>query len=85
MELLRRGYWAEIEHAIKVKFKHVIVGEYSADVSVDNKVIVEFKVAKKYNSQDERQLLNESKATGIKLGLLINSWTCQEQVSAKKK
>ena len=85
VELLRRGYWAEIEHAIKVKFKNVIVGEYAADLLVDNKVIVVLKVAKEYNSQDEPQLLNELKATGIKVGLLINSWTCQEQVSAKKK
>jgi GxxExxY protein len=35
-------------------------------------VIVELKVAKNYNSEVEPQLLNELKATGIKVGLLIN-------------
>ena len=35
-------------------------------------VVVELKVAKNYNSDDEPQLLNELKATGIKVGLLIN-------------
>ncbi len=39
---------------------------------VDEKVIVELKVAKGYNSKDEPQLLNELKATEIKVGLLIN-------------
>ena len=39
---------------------------------VDEKVIVELKVAKGYNSTDEPQLLNELKATEIKVGLLIN-------------
>ena len=48
------------------------LGEYEADLLVDDKVIVELKVAKKYNKKDEPQLLNELKATGIKVGLLLN-------------
>jgi GxxExxY protein len=39
---------------------------------VDDRVIVELKVAKEYNPQDEPQLLNELKATGMKVRLLIN-------------
>ncbi len=39
---------------------------------VEDRVIVELKVAKNYNPEDEPQLLNELKATGIKVGLLIN-------------
>ena len=39
---------------------------------MDGKVIVELKVAKQYNPKDEPQLLNELKATEIKVGLLIN-------------
>ncbi len=69
---MRRGHSAEIEHAIKVKFKDVIVGEYAADLLVDGKVIVKLKVAKEYNPQDEPQSLNELKATEMKVGLLIN-------------
>ncbi len=72
VELLHRGLSAEIEHPIKVTFKGAIVGEYEADLLVEEKVIVELKVAKVYNSKDEPQLLNELKATGIKVGLLIN-------------
>jgi GxxExxY protein len=39
---------------------------------VEDCVIVELKVAKQYCSEDEAQLLNELKATKIKVGLLIN-------------
>jgi len=69
---LKKGFEQIIEHAIKVKFKDVVVGEYAVGLLVDGKVIVDLKVAKEYNPQDEPQLLNELKATGIKVGLLIN-------------
>ncbi len=49
-----------------------MVGDYYADLFVDRKVILELKVAKFYNSRDEAQLLNELKATGVEVGLLIN-------------
>jgi GxxExxY protein len=39
---------------------------------VNDVIIVELKTAKNYNPDDEPQLLNELKATGIKVGLLIN-------------
>ena len=72
VELLRRGHSAELEHYIKVKYKGTTVGEYAADILVDEKVIVELKVAAEYNSKDEAQLLNQLKATGSEVGLLIN-------------
>jgi len=72
VELLRRGYSAELERPLTVRFKGVVVGEYVADLVVEDTVIVELKVAKEYNAKDEAQLLNELKATGTKIGLLIN-------------
>ncbi|MEK7780919.1 MAG: GxxExxY protein [Verrucomicrobiota bacterium] len=72
VELQRLGLTAEIEGPIKVKYKSVIVGEFRADIFVNGVVIVELKTAKNYNAEDEPQLLNELKATGIKTGLLIN-------------
>jgi GxxExxY protein len=65
VELLRRGLQAELEFPIKVQFKGAMVGDYAADLFVEHKVIVELKVAKAYRTQDEAQLLNELKATGI--------------------
>lgn len=71
-ELCKRGVKAETQHAIKVKYKDVIVGDYVADLVVENKVIVELKTEDSYNKVHEAQLLNYLKATGTKVGLLIN-------------
>ncbi len=72
VELLRSNHTAELEHAITVKYKGTVVGEYAADLFVDKKVIVELKVASEYNPKDEAQLLNQLKATEMDVGLLIN-------------
>lgn len=72
VELLRAGVSAEIEKRIQVKCKGVVVGDYDADLIVDGCVAVELKVTPQYDKRDEAQLLNELKATGIKVGLLIN-------------
>ena len=72
VELIQRGHQCQIEAKIKVQYKSTIVGEYFADLWVDEAVIVELKVAKSYQSADEAQLLNELKATGSKVGLLLN-------------
>ncbi len=72
VELQLRGLKADIESKIKVHYKDRIVGDYCADVFVNDVVIVELKVATQYNAADEAQLINELKATGIRVGLLIN-------------
>jgi len=72
VELISQGLKAEMEAKTKVLYKGVVVGDYSADLFVEDCVIVEIKVAKEYQPGDEPQLLNELKATGIKVGLLIN-------------
>ena len=72
VELVRRGASAEVEKRIQVLYKGVVVGDYDADLLVDGCVVVEIKVAPEYDKRDEAQLLNELKATGIKVGLLLN-------------
>jgi GxxExxY protein len=72
VELLRHGATAEIEKRIQVQYKGVVVGDYDADLIVDGSVLVEIKVASQYDKRDEAQLLNELKATGIRVGLLVN-------------
>jgi GxxExxY protein len=72
VELLRRGFRVELEKRITVRYKDVVVGEYDADLLVEDVVLVEVKIAPQYDKRDEAQLLNELKATGIKLGLLLN-------------
>ena len=72
VELFRRGLTCKLEEPITVTFKNVEVGKFEADLLVNDCVIVELKVAKEYQKADEAQLLNELKATGIQVGLLIN-------------
>ena len=72
VELEIRRLKAETEAEIQVWYKGVIVGDYRADILVNNCVLVELKVSPVINLKDEAQLLNELKATGIKVGLLMN-------------
>jgi GxxExxY protein len=72
VELLRRGISAEIEKRIQVQYKGVVVGDYDADLIVGDCVPVEIKVSLQYDKRDEAQLLNELKATGLKVGALLN-------------
>ena len=72
VELIRRGLTCKLEEPIAVMYKGANVGDFEADLFVNDCVIVELKVAREYQSADEAQLLNELKATGIKVGLLIN-------------
>ena len=72
VELKLRGIDAELEKQIKVNYKEFLVGDYSADILVEDQVLVELKIAPSYSSRDEPQLLNELKATNFKVGLLIN-------------
>ena len=72
VELSRRGLSAEIEKRIRVQYKGVVVGDYDANLVVDDCVAVEIKINPQYDKRDEAQLLNELKATGLKVGLLLN-------------
>ena len=72
IELKARGINATAQHPIKVTYKDQIVGDYSADISVENQVIIELKTVDKLEKIHEAQLLNYLKATGIKTGLLVN-------------
>ena len=66
------GQSQRLEKRIQMHYKGIVVGDYDADVLVDGCVVVEIKVAPQYDKRDEAQLLNELKATGLKVGLLIN-------------
>ena len=72
MELKARGLRAEAQYPIKVRYKDQIVGEYFADLLVEEQVIIELKTVDRLEKIHEAQLLNYLKATGIKVGLLVN-------------
>lgn len=72
VELMERGLKTEKQVPIKVKYKDKQVGEYYADIVVENQVILEVKAVNSLQKIHEAQLLNYLKATGYKIGLLVN-------------
>ena len=72
VELDALGIRAEKEIPIAVNYKGVRVGDYRADIIVDNRLILELKAVTSLNSGHEAQLVNYLNATGINDGLLIN-------------
>ncbi len=72
IELKSRGLGANSQQPIKVAYKGSPVGEYMADHIVEEKVICEIKAIQNLRPEHEAQLLNYLKATGIKVGLLLN-------------
>lgn len=72
IEFKRDAIPAVSQLAIKVVYEGELVGEYYADIMVENKVIVEIKAAKRLVEENEAQLLNYLKATDIEVGLLLN-------------
>ena len=72
IELKHRGLKAQNQVPIKVSYKDEVVGEYAADLLVEDKVIVELKTVENLDRTHEAQLLNYLKATGLHVGLLVN-------------
>lgn len=72
LELSEIGLSAVKQFPIKVYYKDVIVGNYIADLIIEEKVIVELKAAEAICEEHEYQLINYLKATEIEIGLLLN-------------
>lgn len=72
IELERRGIKADDEFPINVYYLGQPVGEYYADLIVNELVILEIKAAKHLADEHEAQLLNYLKATPFEVGLLLN-------------
>ncbi|MCH2204927.1 MAG: GxxExxY protein [Lentisphaerales bacterium] len=71
-ELTKLCIPAVSQKAIKVVYDGVVVGDFYADILVENRLIVELKVIQNICTANEVQLVNYLKATGIDHGLLIN-------------
>lgn len=71
-ELKNRGLKAVCQAPITVNYKGQCVGEYFADLFVEDRVIIELKTVEKLEKIHEAQVLNYLKATGIQVGLLVN-------------
>ena len=83
IELKKKGLHAEGEMPISVYYDDCIVGEYRADIVVENKVIVELKAVANLLPVHEAQLVNYLTATKIDDGVLINFGS--EHIEVKRK
>src|SRR5690349_5344655 len=71
-ELLRAGFKAELEKPIQIRYETIIVGDYFADLLVNNELIVEAKAIVALAAEHEVQVVNYLTATGKDVGLLLN-------------
>nr|WP_299202796.1 GxxExxY protein [uncultured Brumimicrobium sp.] len=72
LELKNRGFFVEAQKQIKVYYKETQVGEYYADLIVNEAVILELKATEVIVKEFEFQLINYLKATDIEVGFLLN-------------
>lgn len=71
-ELKSLGYDVEAQKQIKVYFRNQLVGEYYADILIEDKVIIELKACELLMNVHIAQLMNYLKATEVEVGLLLN-------------
>ena len=82
VKLKKDGVKVDVEVPVKVYFENELVGDYFADLMVEDTIIVELKAVKELNPAHDAQLVNYLKATGMNVGLLINFG---ESVKVKRK
>ena len=83
IELHKMGIRSEHQAEICVKYDDKVVGEFKADLLVENEIIVELKSIKNISKMHEVQLVNYLVATGKEVGLLINFGEQGVQVKRK--
>lgn len=72
IELTKAGLKAETQRRIEVFYEGQVVGDFRADLFVEDCVLVELKSVTALNQAHEVQLVNYLMATGVSVGLLIN-------------
>ena len=70
--LNERGIKAEQQKEIKVYFRGAIIGNYIADILIEDSIIVEFKTVERIVDIHRAQVMNYLKATRLKLAMIIN-------------
>ncbi len=68
----REGIRSEQQYPIKVYFEGEVVGNYVADILIEDKIIIELKCVEKINNIHKAQALNYLKATRMRLAIILN-------------
>jgi GxxExxY protein len=72
LEMINHGLSCRKQVAITVFYQGIAVGDYYADIVVEDKIILELKAAETLVEEHELQLINYLKATRVEIGLLLN-------------
>ena len=72
IELRKHGLLPEQQKILPVRYDGILVGDYVADIVVNNEVIIEIKAVRHLNENHEAQLVNYLTTTGIDHGVLLN-------------
>ena len=72
IELRRIGFECKSQYPIRVFYESLIVGDYFADIIVDDCIIIENKATEVLIEDHALQIINYLKATNIEVGLLLN-------------
>ena len=72
LELVKQGLAVKQQEPIKVYYEGEAVGDFYADLWVENRVIIELKAVRAMNKEHEVQLVNYLTAMGVDTGLLVN-------------
>jgi GxxExxY protein len=85
IELRKAGFDIESQKPIRVQYDGEVVGDFIADILVNDTVILELKSVRKLVEAHEVQLVNYLVATGKPVGLLINFGETRVEVKRKVK
>jgi GxxExxY protein len=72
LELRLAGHQVEQQRSVDVRYRGEIVGIYQVDLLVDSSLVVELKAVEALVPFHKAQCLNYLRATGLRIGLLIN-------------
>jgi GxxExxY protein len=72
IELRNMGFEVKCQYPINVFYETEIIGEYYADIVINDIIVIELKASSSLLEEHECQLINYLKATEIELGLLMN-------------
>ena len=72
IELRKADLKVEQQFPIQVTYDNIPVGDYFADLVVENSILVELKTVNKINDLHQAQCINYLKATGFRICLLLN-------------
>lgn len=67
-----RGIVAESQLPLQVRFRNQVVGDFYADIVVENVILLELKAVRGLAPEHQAQVINYLKATGMEVGLLVN-------------